>query len=390
MSQDQARLEALYRVSSVLGTSLDLDQVLAQAMDAVIELTGAERGFLVLLEPDSTNWKMRTARNFGHEAQQGQDMVVSRTVIDEVITTVKGVLTTDAQNDPRFSSSQSVVFYALRSVMCAPLLARGEVIGAIYVDNRAQRGLFDQSALELLSAFAIQAAIAIDNARLYTLTDQALLRIVHNSPVAIVTLALSSKVTTWNPAAQVLFGYTPEEANGQFLDDLITPPDKRLEAAENLQLLLKGESIHQNTQRRCTDGTILDVELLAVPEIVDGEQIGILVIFHDITQVQNYLRHVVRMTDTAAEVESGSFSPAALDDVAQRSDGLGQLARVFQHMAREVYAREQALKQQVHALTIKLDEAKKERQVAEITETEYFRQLQSKANSFRNSGRKKT
>jgi len=381
--QDHARLAALYRVSQVLGTSLDIDEVLAQAMDAVIELTGAERGFLVLCEVGARSWKVRMARNIRQEDLQG--MEVSRSLIDEVISSAQGLLTTDAQNDPRFSGRQSVVFYGLVSIMCAPLLARGQVIGAVYVDNRVQRGIFDQNDLEMLSAFAAQAAIAIDNARLYTLIDQALVRIVQNSPVAIVTLNLDGQVTSWNPAAEKLFGYAPDEVAGKALLDFIAPPELTANYQTVLERLRQGQEVRQNTQACRKDAQLVDVELLAVPEIVDGVQIGTLVILHDISEVQNYLRHVLRMTDAAAAVESGAFDPRSLDDIAQRTDGLGQLARVFQHMAEEVYAREQRLKQQVQELIIELDQAKKERQVAEITDTEYFRQLQAKAQKLRRS-----
>ncbi len=174
LHEDQVRLAALYRVSQVLGTSLDLDEVLTQVMDAVIGLTGAERGFLVLLEAASKDWKLRAARNFSQETLERQDMAVSRTVIDTVLESREGLVTTDAQTDPRFADTESVVFHALRSIMCAPLLARGQVIGAIYVDNRAHVGLFQKDDLDMLGALAAQAAIAIENARLYTTTDQAL------------------------------------------------------------------------------------------------------------------------------------------------------------------------------------------------------------------------
>jgi DNA-binding response OmpR family regulator len=96
-----------------------------------------------------------------------------------------------------------------------------------------------------------------------------------------------------------------------------------------------------------------------------------------------YLRNVAHLTGAAAAVEAGTFDADSLADVAARLDELGQLARVFQHMAREVYAREQRLKQQVQQLSIELDEARQARQVAEITETEYFRQLQAKAQDLR-------
>jgi CheY-like chemotaxis protein len=100
-------------------------------------------------------------------------------------------------------------------------------------------------------------------------------------------------------------------------------------------------------------------------------------------QEVEYLQNVARVTAAAAAVETGEFELESLADVARRTDGLGQLARVFQRMAREVYAREQRLKQQVQQLSIQLDEARQARQVAEITETDYFRQLQAEAQNLR-------
>lgn len=173
-SSRQSQLDALYKVSQSLGISLNLDDVLTQVMDAVIELTGAERGFLMLVNPESGELVPRAARNIDKETIASKDMQLSRSVIQTVIRTGEGVVTTDAQNDPRFSGQQSVVFYALRSILCAPLRARGNTIGVIYVDNRAQSGIFTPEDLDLLNTFASQAAIAIDNARLYTTTDQAL------------------------------------------------------------------------------------------------------------------------------------------------------------------------------------------------------------------------
>jgi signal transduction histidine kinase len=175
VSHEHSRLVALHGVSQALGSSLDLDEVLNQVMDAVIGLTHAERGFLVLLEENTTeDWRLRAARNYSQETLQPKDMEISRTVIGTVIQSGQGLLTTDARSDPRFSEQNSVVFYALRSIMCAPLLSRGKAFGAIYVDNRAQTGLFSPGDLELLNTFASQAAVALENAWLYTRTDQAL------------------------------------------------------------------------------------------------------------------------------------------------------------------------------------------------------------------------
>jgi signal transduction histidine kinase len=103
-------------------------------------------------------------------------MQISRTVLQRAATTGKGILTNNAQEDERFSAQESVIGFQLRSIMCVPLRARGRIIGAVYVDNRLFSGVFQDDDLELLATFANQAAIAIDNARLFTQTDQALAR----------------------------------------------------------------------------------------------------------------------------------------------------------------------------------------------------------------------
>ena len=170
----QNRLDALYRLSQVIGSSLDLDEVLLQVMDAVIDLTGAERGFLMLLNPDTGELDLRISRNIQRTNLSRKDMKVSRTVIQTVLQSGEGIVSTDAQDDPRFAGQDSIVFFSLRSVMCAPLRAHGQVTGVIYVDNRTRVGIFTRADLELLGALAAPAAIAIENAALYTRTDQAL------------------------------------------------------------------------------------------------------------------------------------------------------------------------------------------------------------------------
>ncbi len=96
-----------------------------------------------------------------------------------------------------------------------------------------------------------------------------------------------------------------------------------------------------------------------------------------------YLRHVERLTDAAAALENNSFDPDSLSDVADRTDALGQLTRVFQRMAREFYVREQRLKQQVAELRIEVDKAKQTQQVKQIVGSDYFRQLRNQAEELR-------
>jgi two-component system cell cycle response regulator len=101
-------------------------------------------------------------------------------------------------------------------------------------------------------------------------------------------------------------------------------------------------------------------------------------------QEVDYLQQVGRVTAAAAAIKANTFQPESLDQVARRSDELGQLALVFQEMARQVYAREQQLQRQVQQLRIEIDQERRAREVADITESDYFQQLLGKADELRN------
>jgi CRP-like cAMP-binding protein len=104
---------------------------------------------------------------------------------------------------------------------------------------------------------------------------------------------------------------------------------------------------------------------------------------HEMAEDYKYMLQFAKVTSAAVAVENGIYEPESLDEVAERTDALGQLARVFQRMVREVYTREKQLKQQVEELRIEIDEVKKARQVAEVTETDYFQQLRKRARDLR-------
>lgn len=169
-TREQQRVAVLYEVSKVIGSSLNLQTVLDQVMDAIIQLTDAERGFLMLLDDDG-NLDVQVARDFDQETLSSNDIAFSRTITRQVFETGEPVVTTNAQEDPRYAGQASIIAHAMRSIMATPLRARGQTIGVVYVDNRIRTGLFGDEDLRALDAFASQAAVAIDNARLYSETD---------------------------------------------------------------------------------------------------------------------------------------------------------------------------------------------------------------------------
>jgi len=166
-------VEALYNVSRALGTSLDLQVVLDQVMDAVIQLTGAERGFLMLRNDDG-ELEVKVARNLDQQTLGSQEFKFSKTIANKVLDEGNAILTTNAVEDPRFAGQASIVAQSLRSILATPLWARNAVIGVAYVDNRAVTGLFSEDDLATLETFSGQAAVAIDNALLFSETDEKL------------------------------------------------------------------------------------------------------------------------------------------------------------------------------------------------------------------------
>jgi sigma-B regulation protein RsbU (phosphoserine phosphatase) len=160
------RLALLYRLSQTFNSSLDLDEVLNRVMDEVISATRAERGFVMLHEADGRP-VFRVARGMDQETIDDPQFQISRSVVERVAREGQPILTSDAQSDDRFSMRRSVMSLRLRSILCVPLKIKDEVSGVVYVDNRLQAGIFSQADLELLTAIASSAAIAIENARLY-------------------------------------------------------------------------------------------------------------------------------------------------------------------------------------------------------------------------------
>jgi putative nucleotidyltransferase with HDIG domain len=160
------QLKALMGIGSVINSSLSKDRVLEEVMDSLIALMHAERGFL-MLRGENGELRPVVARGVEHINLVEKAFDFSHTIVRRVADSCEPILTTNAQEDPRFESQRSVAAYQLRSILCAPLKIKQDLIGVIYVDNRARSGMFRDSDLDLISAFANQAAVAIDNADLF-------------------------------------------------------------------------------------------------------------------------------------------------------------------------------------------------------------------------------
>jgi transcriptional regulator with GAF, ATPase, and Fis domain len=190
-NQQIAGLRKLYEFSEKLMMMKDIDQLLESMLDAVIEVTGAEKGLILLNDDAFTSdtrrdpdrepepepapsseaaapapARIRASRNVKREAIAESPGAISDSIVRKVIETGRPVIVSDALSDSQFKTSESVLALRLSSVMCAPLVSQGHVQGVLYVGNDRVKGLFDRTQLDVLSIFAGQASTILQNAML--------------------------------------------------------------------------------------------------------------------------------------------------------------------------------------------------------------------------------
>ncbi|MEO5568642.1 MAG: response regulator [Gemmatimonadaceae bacterium] len=171
------------------------------------------------------------------------------------------------------------------SVMAVPLLIGDRLVGAIasvHTDPERRLGPED---LRLLQLFAPQAAIAIENSRLFSEAQQSFDALVVNNPIAIANLDLEFRIQTCNPAFEQLFGYAQNEIVGINIDDLVSTPETREEALRHSMTARAGAFSRGIGPRRRKDGSMADVEHFSIPVIVGGERVGLMVLYHDIGEL---------------------------------------------------------------------------------------------------------
>ena len=228
--QQFSHLQALAGIGQVINSTLEVDQVLQIVMDTIVRLTEAERGFLMLRD-ERGEMVIRIARNWEQESINQSESSISRSIVQKVIDGGEGILTTNAREDPRFGGQESIIAFNLRSILCVPLMVKTELIGVIYTDNRIRAGIFSESERDLLIAFANQAAVSIENARLFSSLKRTLEEVtelknlmddVFASIVSgVITADVQDQNTLCNQAAASILGQTTAEIVGRKLNDVI-------------------------------------------------------------------------------------------------------------------------------------------------------------------------
>ena len=163
LRRDYERLRIGHELARAVGSELDLDKLLPKILDKAFELVGADRGVILLMdERGEMSPRFVKTRN----GKSDPNIVLSRTVMAEVVNQKAAVLSSDATMDARFSGAHSIIMQGIRSTMTLPLLHSTELLGIMHLDSLFTSNAFTEKDLQICTGMAAQAAISIQNARL--------------------------------------------------------------------------------------------------------------------------------------------------------------------------------------------------------------------------------
>jgi PAS domain S-box-containing protein len=276
--------KALLDTLADLSSDLELSRVLQAVIDRAVTQLGVSGGEVAIYEEERRELVILASRSIGKDST-GTRLKLGEGAMGTVARTLEPLIIPSYHE--WLGRSQKYADVTVHSVMAAPLLIGRRLVGAIATVHSDPARVFGPEDLRLLNMFAPQAAVAIENARLYTAAQRQkeyFESLVLNSPVAIVSLNLDYKIVSCNPTFEQLFGYSSEEAVGRSLDELITTEDTRSEA-EAYTLQATNQPVHGIGRRRRKDGALVDVEILGVPVVVDGDRVGLMALYHDITEL---------------------------------------------------------------------------------------------------------
>jgi PAS domain S-box-containing protein len=205
------------------------------------------------------------------------------------------VLTTNAQEDPRFGSQESIIAYNLRSILCVPLKVKGEVTGVIYADNRIRTGIFTEAERDLLNAFSNQAAVAIENARLFesvrrTLAEVTELKNLMDNVFAsivsgVITADVEDKIVLCNRASESILGRSSTELVGHNLNEILPPIS--LDLGEHIANVRKNDQHMVGLEFRSTfperGQVTLSFNLSPLKDAAQSTQ-GVTIVLDDLTE----------------------------------------------------------------------------------------------------------
>ena len=289
LARERARTDehrAVLDTLADLSGELELSKLLQRVLERAVALLGVTGGELAIYDAAAQELEIVASAGIGYQST-GTRMKLGEGGMGRVAQTREPIII------PKYPewlgrSGQYSSNIIVQAVMVVPLLIGERLVGALAAVHSDPRRRFGEDDLRLLKLFAPQAAIAIENAHLFTESvrqRQYFEAVVQNSPVATVTIDLSGRIVELNPRFEHLFGYTREEAIGAELDGLINTEETLEQARHYTVTAAHGELTHAIGQRFRKDRSAVMVELAAVPVIANGQRVGIMALYHDVTEL---------------------------------------------------------------------------------------------------------
>jgi len=330
-------LSALLAIAETATQSLDTEKILNDTLDKSLEILGFDVGYVRILEPETGNVSVRASRGLGTPEHPSKSVPLDssrRHIANIIFETRKPYICPDIRKDPTFKN-RTMEREGVISAVYIPIVSKKRVLGTLAVGSRKRRK-FSKEKIDLLTAFGSQLGMALENAQLYDEVSKGKAYIedlVENAGDAILSTNMEDRILTWNRGAEVIFGYSKDEAIGQSLAVLL-PPDRMRELEEvRNKVQLTGVIRNLEVRRKRKDGAMIDVAL-AVSPINDkvGDVSGFLHLARDITEKKRYeqrLRELDKMkSDFVSNVSHELRTPltAIKGSVDNMLDGItGQL-----------------------------------------------------------------
>jgi adenylate cyclase len=225
LESQRKRADVLVRIGKAINAVRELPALLQLIIDLAVDAAKAERGLIVVRDPEGQVREFSATANLDSALVGQPEFSVSRTIIERVFREGQAITTTDAQNDPELAAAPSVRPLHLRSIICVPIHSQGEIIGVIYVDSRVTAEALQAHDPDLLATVADQAAVAIENARLYDHLNRSLRELsamkTQNDEVlesiasGVIIFDDKDIITQFNRAAEMTFGLSGSTVVGR-------------------------------------------------------------------------------------------------------------------------------------------------------------------------------
>ncbi|MCE1252502.1 MAG: response regulator, partial [Anaerolineae bacterium] len=298
LNQSVASLSALNRISQILVSQQNFSGIVDAILHEIVDLFQAQHVGISFLSENRETLKFVGDSQSGWNEINGSGNVIALAddpVSREVIEKGKAIFVADAMHNVLTRGNHSLLRrHHINSRMVTPLITRNTIIGTINIDFTSKERRVSAVELELAEIIGSVIAAVVENNQLFSAEQRQRLyfeALLKNIPIAVVMVDLQARIASWNPAAEELFGYSVDEVIGRSTDDLLVP-DENLKEARSFTRRTNAdkELIHVFTQRKRKNGSLADVELLAVPVFIGEELIGSVAIYHDITELQRARR----------------------------------------------------------------------------------------------------